>query len=80
MPPLERFGIGQGVSCRERSCKHEAGFTPGFFACAIIFPGNDQLALPFPPIQVSGNVSLEAENMAALFNIFTSKSIRRMQV
>jgi len=30
-----------------------------------IFPGDDEFARPFPPYLVSGDLSLEAEKMAA---------------
>jgi hypothetical protein len=45
--------------------KRKAGFVARLFACAKMFPGNDRLARPFPPYLVSGDLSLEAENMAA---------------
>jgi hypothetical protein len=34
-----------------------------------IFPARDEFAHPFPPYLVSGDLSLEAENMAEPFNV-----------
>jgi hypothetical protein len=42
---------------------------PGFFSDRKIFPGDDEFSYPLPPYLMSDNLSLEAESVAAPFNV-----------